>query len=306
MRKLKAIDIDFACDILHNGGLVAFPTETVYGLGGNAYNDEVVLSIFQCKQRTQFNPISVCYSSFEEASADVELNESAQKLASAFLPGPLTIVLKRKRESRVSWLCSAGKDTLGIRIPENDIALQLLNKLDFPLAAPSANISSELSTTTANSVYESFKDSCFDLAVLDAGACSFGIESTIIDLSENEAKILRRGVISEDEVLEKCDIKLKFQDNSKSSHYKPRKPLLINVEKVEIEDALLAFGLPIEGAKYCLNLSKNSNLSEAAQNLFSMLRKLDSTDAKRICVMPIPKIGIGQAINDRLQKADKS
>ena len=284
---------------------MAFPTETVYGLGGNAYSDEVVAAIFQAKRRTKFNPISVCYSSFEKASVDVEINDKALRLAEVFLPGPLTIVLKRKSDSKISWLCSAGRDTLGIRVPKSDIALRLLNKLDFPLAAPSANLSSELSATTANSVLESFKGSR-EIAVLDGGACPLGIESTIVDLSEDEPKVLRRGAISEEEILERGGIRLTFQENSKSPHYKPTKPLMINVDRVGDTDALLAFGNLIEGARYCLNLSEKSNLSEAAQNLFSMLRKLDQTDAKRICVMPIPDIGIGKAINDRLRKAAES
>ena len=303
MKILKAGELDFACEVLRGGNLLAFPTETVYGLGGNAYSDEVVAKIFKYKNRSPFNPVSVCYPSFYNASQDIEINPKAELLAKEFLPGALTIVLKKKVNSKISWMCSAGGDTVGIRVPNNSIALDLLKKLDFPLAAPSANTSSELSTTTAQSVTESLKN-CDDLVILDGGTCSLGIESTIIDLSvENQPKILRKGAISQEEIENRCGFTLVETECSKFSHYKPTKPIIINVQKIEKEDALLAFGNPISGAKYCLNLSSNSDLTEAAKNFFLMLRKLDSTDAKRICIMPIPNISIGLAINDRLKKA---
>ena len=305
MKLITASDIDFACQVLRNDELLAFPTDTVYGVGGNAFSDSAVCKIFQCKHRSQFNPISVCCSSFDRLSEDVEINKKSEILAENFLPGALTLILKRSSNSRISWLCSAGRDTIGIRMPDNPVALSLLNKLNFPLAAPSANRSSELSPTIAQAVCESLKD-YENLVVLDAGKCSLGIESTIVDLSEDYPEILRKGAISQEEIEDKCKFKLIVEDSSKFSHYKPKKRLLINVSKVGEKDALLAFGNPIDGAKYCLNLSEFSDLNEAAKNLFSMLRDLDSTDADRICVMPIPNIGIGQAINDRLEKAASS
>ena len=306
MKIIKAGELDFACEVLKSGDLLAFPTETVYGLGGNAYSDEVVSKIFKYKNRSPFNPVSVCYSSFYDASRDVEINPKAELLANEFLPGALTIVLKKKVDSKISWMCSAGGDTVGIRVPNNPLALDLLKKLDFPLAAPSANTSSELSTTTAQSVCESLKN-CSDLVILDGGTCNLGIESTIIDLSvESQPKILRKGVISQEEIEDRCGFALVEIECSKFSHYKPTKPIVMNVQKIEKEDALLAFGNPISEAKYCLNLSSNSDLTEAAKNFFLMLRKLDSTDAKRICVMPIPNVGIGLAINDRLKKASQN
>ena len=155
---------------------------------------------------------------------------------------------------------------------------------------------------------ESLKN-CENLVVLDGGACNLGIESTIVDLSEeNQPKILRKGAISQEEIERKCGFKLISAESgrsetSKLGHYKPKKPIVINVRKIEEGDALLAFGNPISGTKYCLNLSKNEDITEAAKNLFSMLRKLDSTDARRICIMPIPNTGIGASINDRLEKA---
>lgn len=303
MKIIAAGELEFACEVLRSGGLLAFPTETVYGLGGNAYSDGVVAEIFRCKNRPSLNPVSVCYSSFCKAIRDVEINEKAESLAEKFLPGALTIVLKKKADSRLSWLCSAGGDTVGIRVPNNPIALNLLDKLDFPLAAPSANASSELSTTTALSVCESLKN-YEKLVVLDGGVSNLGIESTIVDLSkENQPKILRKGAVSQEEIEDECGFKLISAHNSKFRHYKPEKPIIINVREVGENDALLAFGDTIPGAKYSLNLSATSDLIEAAKNLFFMLRKLDATDAKRICVMPIPNVGIGSAINDRLEKA---
>lgn len=305
MKIISAGDLNFACEVLQKNLLLAFPTETVYGLGGNAYSDEAVASIFQAKNRPSFKPISVCYSSFSKAFQDVEINKKAEILAKEFLPGALTIILKRRTYSQISWLCSAGSDTIGIRVPDNSIALSLLKNLDFPLAAPSANASSELSTTTPQDVCESLKH-CEDLVILDGGICNLGIESTIVDLSEeNQPKILRKGAISQEEIENKCGFKLVATNNHNSGHYKPEKPVITNVQNVEKEDALLAFGNPIPNAKYCLNLSKDSNLTEAAKNLFSMLRELDSTDAQRICVMTIPNIGLGIAINDRLQKSSQ-
>ena len=301
MKILNPGNLDFACKILKNGELLAFPTETVYGLGGNAYSDDAVVKIFQCKKRSQFNPISVCYSSFHNSLSDIETTKEAELLAENFLPGALTLVLRRRNDSRISWLCSAGKDTIGIRIPKNSIALNLLKDLDFPLAAPSANMSSGLSSTTALDVCKSLNTE--DLYVLDGGICDLGIESTIVDLSEDQPKILRIGAISKEEIEDKCKVKFVIDTKSKFSHYKPKKAILLNVQHVEENDALLAFGTPISKTKYYLNLSENSDLNEAAKNLFSMLHSLDSSDAKRICVMHIPNIGIGQAINDRLAKA---
>ncbi len=291
-----------AVDFLLGDGLVAFPTDTVYGLGGNAYSDKAVSEIFLCKNRPQFNPINVCYASFEEAEKDVEVTDIARKFTSKFLPGAVTLILKRKKDSKLSWLCSAGKDTIGIRVPNNPIALELLRKLNFPLAAPSANRSCELSTTTAEAVCESLQ-SCHNLMVIDGGISNFGIESTIIDLSQGVVKILRKGVITVEEIGTECGVTPIIWTKSAVKHYYPKNPVVMNVEKVEDTDALLAFGLPLEGAKYCLNLSPSGDLLEAGQNFFKMLRQLDNTDAARICVMPIPKKGIGQAINERLHRS---
>lgn len=299
MNKLiSSKNIDTAVDILSNNGLVAFPTETVYGLGGNAYSDKTVASIFSCKKRSEFNPLSVCYKNLESAIDDVEITDYARCIAKNFMPGPITLVLKRKVRTRLSLLCSAGLDTIGIRIPSNSIALNLLSHLDFPLAAPSANTSGKLSHTTSKLVNEDLDN----VAIIDGGKCNLGIESTIIDCSGEELIIRRQGAITADELAKKCGFlmkKIKFEEKIKKFILK--KPVILNATCANYDDALLAFGEPIKSScQRILNLSKNANLNETAANLFSMLQELDNSDAKRICIMPIPNIGIGEAINNRL------
>jgi L-threonylcarbamoyladenylate synthase len=187
----------YVVDVFNEGGVVAFPTETVYGLGANACDDGSVSKIFFHKKRSKSKPLSVCYRSFESALDDVEMDERAVILAKKFLPGPLTIVLKLHHDSKLSPLCSAGLNTIGIRIPSNPIALDLLSRLSFPLATSSANGSTKSSSTTAQHVSDSLGDN-EDLIILDGGRCSIGIESTIVDLQNN--KIIRIGVIGEKEI----------------------------------------------------------------------------------------------------------
>lgn len=294
-------NIDLAADILSDGNLVAFPTETVYGLGGNAYSDEVVASIFSCKKRSEFNPLSICYKNLESAANDVEITDYARRIATKFLPGPITLLLKRRPDSQLSLLCSAGLNTIGVRIPANSIAIDLLSRLNFPLAAPSANTSEKLSHTTAKSVNKDLDN----IAILDGGKCSLGIESTIVDCSGENIIIRRQGVITIDELAAKCNFlmeKIKFEEKTKKFILK--KPIILNATSVNTDDALLAFGKPLKNNCYkMLNLSEKMELDEAAANLFSMLQELENSDAKRICVMPIPNISLGIAINNRLISA---
>jgi L-threonylcarbamoyladenylate synthase len=187
-------NIDVAVEALKNGDLVAFPTETVYGLGGTAYSDEAVARIYACKNRPKTKALSVCYASLESVCEDVEMDDQARALAEKLLPGPVTLVLQCRPGTRISALCTAGLSTIAIRVPSNPIALQLLAQLPFPLAAPSANMSEEPSPTTAEQVSATLKD-CADLIILDGGVCQYGRESTIIDLTNK--KILRCGAMSE-------------------------------------------------------------------------------------------------------------
>jgi L-threonylcarbamoyladenylate synthase len=190
-------NMKYVVDVLVDGGVVAFPTETVYGLGANAYNDKSVSKIFSYKKRSKLKPLSICYRNFNSAFDDVEMDERAVLLAKKFLPGPITIILKRRLDSKISPLCLAGLDTIGVRVPSNPIALGLLSRLPFPLAAPSANRSTQSSPTTAQHVSDSLRDN-EDLIILNGGHCSVGIESTIVDLQNN--KVTRVGVIGEKEI----------------------------------------------------------------------------------------------------------
>ncbi|MDR0632439.1 MAG: threonylcarbamoyl-AMP synthase [Holosporaceae bacterium] len=189
--------IKYVADVLVRGGVAAFPTETVYGLGGNAHCDKSISEIFLRKGRPESKPLNICYSSFEKVFDDVEINDRALVLAKKFLPGPLTIVLKRRSSSKLSQLCTGGLETMGVRIPSDPVAAKLLAQLPFPLAAPSANKSACPSSITAQQVSDSLKDNK-NLIILDGGPCSIGIESTIVDLVEN--KIIRIGAISATEI----------------------------------------------------------------------------------------------------------
>ncbi|MDR2645659.1 MAG: threonylcarbamoyl-AMP synthase [Holosporaceae bacterium] len=190
-------NIGIAAEALKNGDLVAFPTETVYGLGGNAYSDEAIARIYAYKNRPKTKALSVCYAGLEKAYEDIEMDGRAHALAERLLPGPMTLVLRRRPETRLSALCTAGLSTVAIRVPSNLIALQLLAQLPFPLAVSSANMSGEPSPITAEQVLATLKDYA-DLIVLDGGVCRYGVESTIIDLTTQ--KILRQGAVSEQEI----------------------------------------------------------------------------------------------------------
>lgn len=298
-------EIDFAVAMLMGGGLVAFPTETVYGLGANALSDAAVADIYALKERPSFNPLIVHVSSIDTAKEYVRWNEAAQILAEKFWPGSLAMVLPRAENCKLSLLVSAGMDSVAIRMPAHPLALALLEKSGLPLAAPSANKSGRVSPTLAQHVQEEFGD---DLTVLDGGACEVGIESTIVDLTTTPTTILRHGKIIREDLEKYIDIGEYNSDEIKASgmmknHYSPNSTLRINAEAVEEGEALLAFGKPLVGASTMENLSESENLEEAAANLFRMLRLLDAKNPKAIAVMKIPNHGLGIAINDRLQRA---
>lgn len=298
--------IEKAVSCLKKGQLVAFPTETVYGLGGNALSDTAVAAIYAAKGRPSFNPLIVHVPSVDEAKKHVIWDERAKLLAAKFWPGSLTLVLPRKPDCKLSLLVSAGMDTVAVRIPAHPIALSLLEKSGLPLAAPSANISGRISPTTAEHVRQEFGDKV--AMVLDGGDCEVGIESTIVDLTTEPALILRHGKITVDDLKKYIDIeedksgKIKAAGMMKS-HYAPDCNVRLNAKEVRKGEVLLAFGNPLVGAAIIENLSKNENLEEAAANLFRMLRLLDAKKPEAIAVMPIPEKGIGIAINDRLRRA---
>lgn len=298
---------------LKEGGLVAFPTETVYGLGADATNDAAVAKIFEAKSRPTFNPLIVHVKDAGQAALMGEFNEAAQKLCQRFWPGPLTVVLKRHPQSPLSLLVSAGLDTVALRVPGHIVAAALLEKCDLPLAAPSANKSGTVSSTNAMHVASQFRDGVE--IILDGGSCPVGIESTIIDLSKSNPVILRPGAITAEEIeaeigpVEISHVEISKSDEVKApgmmkSHYAPSIPLRMNVDPADRKkgEAYLTFG-PDAPRRAALNLSKAGDLREAAANLFSMIKVLDQPGIAGIAVMPIPFSGLGHAINDRLMRA---
>lgn len=300
-----------AAEVLRAGKLVAFPTETVYGLGGDATNEQAVAAIFAAKGRPSFNPLIVHVADFLQLADYVELTPLAENLAEHFMPGALTLVLPRKKNAPLSWLVSAGMDTLAVRIPSHPVARAMLREVNRPIAAPSANRSGSVSATTPLHVLESLGDKV-DL-ILGAGRSLIGIESTILDISGTAPIILRQGGITQadlENVIGKVSI---FTGHSQTptapgqleSHYAPSAMVRLNITAVNADEALLAFGpeLGLKSGKMTLNLSERGDLHEAAANLFAMMRELDKPDIKGIAVMPIPETGLGIAMNDRLRRA---
>lgn len=292
--------------MLRASEIVAFPTETVYGLGGSALSDKAVAAIYAAKGRPAFNPLIVHVASVVMAQKYVEWNEMAQVLAEKFWPAPLTLLLPRKADCELSLLVSAGLDCVAVRMPAHPVALALLEKSGLPLAAPSANRSGKISPTLASHVLEELGGKV--KMVLDGGACEVGIESTIVDLTTNPATILRHGKITREELEKYMEIgeynsgAIKASGMLKS-HYAPDSKLRLNAQEVREGEALLAFGKPLSGADIVENLSEGEDLEEAAANLFCMLRALDAKKPLSIAVMPIPEVGLGIAINDRLRRA---
>ena len=304
-------DIKHAATLLKAGKLVAFPTETVYGLGGNALSDDAVAGIYAAKGRPQFNPLIVHVRSLEDANHYVHFNENALKLAHHFWPGPLTLVLPRRKNCTLSLLVSAGMDTVAVRMPAHPLAQALLHEAGIPIAAPSANRSGRISPTEAAHVQEELGARV--AMILDGGPCHVGIESTVVDMTGDVPIVLRPGAVlipaliagsGNDHAQTPQHVRGYKSPGMLASHYAPSRPVRLNATHVEQDEALLAFGHSIANhAQHVLNLSPGGNLQEAAANLFRMLRALDTTDAKRIAVMPIPEEELGIAINDRLRRA---
>jgi L-threonylcarbamoyladenylate synthase len=291
-----------AARVLKDGGLVAFPTETVYGLGADATNGQAVAAIFAAKGRPLFNPLIVHVSDLEEARRHVELSPRAQALAERFWPGALTLVLPRRKDSPLSLLVSAGLDSVALRAPSHPAAIALLKETGRPVAGPSANMSGQVTATTAAHVAESLGDK-LDF-ILDAGSATLGIESTVVGFDGDRPLLLRPGAVPREEIEDLIGPlgapgNLIQSPGQLASHYAPRASLRLNAGEIESGEVLLGFG-DAAGAK--LNLSPRGDLREAAANLFAMLRELDKT-ATHIAVSPIPDHGIGEAINDRLRRA---
>lgn len=311
------VSIEKAAEVIRRGGLVAIPTETVYGLAADARNGIAVARLFEAKGRPRFNPLIVHVPDIEAARSLAEIDDAAEKLAAAFWPGPLTLVLRRRQGSGISDLVTAGLSTLAIRVPAHTFARALLVACGRPLAAPSANRSGHVSPTTAQHVAADLSGR-IDL-ILDGGPCEVGIESTVIDCSGGSPSILRPGGVSAkaaEEVLQRplkqggagevgsTDQQAPRSPGQLASHYAPKARLRLNVKVPEPGEALLAFGPEVP--PHCgpmINLSEQGDLREAAANLFAALRALDAKGCRSIAVLAIPGEGLGEAINDRLLRA---
>jgi L-threonylcarbamoyladenylate synthase len=285
--------------------LVAFPTETVYGLGADATSDAAVAAVFAAKRRPQFNPLISHVADVESAFALGEFNEDAKRLARAFWPGPLTLVVPRLAGCPVSLLASAGLGTIALRVPAHPLAQQLLSAFGKPVVAPSANPSGGLSPTTAEHVKKGL-GSRISL-VLDGGACSVGLESTVIGCSGPNPTLLRAGGIARSAIedvlgkpLAEPDAGPAHSPGQMESHYAPRAALRLSAKRPGEGEAYLGFGLYAHGP---YNLSPRGDLTEAAANLFRMLHEIDASGVTAIAVAPIPATGLGEAINDRLKRA---
>ena len=287
---------------------VAIPTETVYGLAGNAYSNKATSKIFRLKKRHKKNPLIVHYSSFETLKKDCYINNHFYKLYKKFCPGPITFILDLKKNSRISKIATNKKKTLAVRFPKHPVTRILLKKLKYPLAAPSANPSSKISAVTSSDVKEDFGKKI--KYVLDGGESLIGLESTIIDL-RNKPKILRLGgldLISIQKVLKK---KLVININPKNIstpgqmklHYSPGIPVRLNAKKIKDKEAYLLFRKKGKVKSNYFFLSKKGNLKEAAKNLYKILRMIKNKNYKSIVVERIPNIGFGEVINERLKRA---
>ncbi|MDA1088901.1 MAG: L-threonylcarbamoyladenylate synthase [Proteobacteria bacterium] len=306
-----SISITSAAKHLRDGGLVAFPTETVYGLGADATNGDAVTRVFAAKQRPQFNPLIVHVKDTAAAEAAATFNDTARKLAGAFWPGPLTLVLPR-RDERISLLVSAGLDTLAVRVPGHPVAHALLVEAGVPVAAPSANMAGRISPTAAGHVVFSLPGPGTggpDM-ILDGGPCTVGVESTVVDLSTAVPVLLRHGGVTAEDIEAvigplapppATNGEAKKSPGMLERHYAPALPIRLDAIDARPGEALLGFGpdAPIEA----INLSQSGDLSEAAANLFSMIRAVDGPPFDAIAVMAVPDQGLGRAINDRLRRA---
>ncbi len=307
--------ISAAAEALRRGELVAFPTETVYGLGADATNARAVARVFEAKGRPRFNPLIAHVADLEAAERIAYFPAHARRLAEAFWPGPLTLVLRRRPAGKICDFVTVGLETIAVRVPGHPVALALLAAAGVPIAAPSANKSGHVSPTLAQHVLDDLGD--VPAFILDGGPTTLGLESTILDAGEQEIVQLRAGALPAEEVERVLGVRIlrasEAVDPSTgerpaapgqlASHYAPRAPLRLGAASAMPDEALLAFGPGVadhDGPTF--NLSPSGDLVEAAANLFAALRLLDAARPGAIAVMPIPDTGMGEAINDRLRR----
>ena len=296
--------------ILKKGGVVGLPTEPVYGLAGNAYWRKSIEKIYKLKNRPAINPLIVHYLNYQAAKNDVVLNKNFFKIYRRFCPGPITFILKKRIKSKIKQNTSVNLKTVAVRFPNHKIVRSILKKINFPLAMPSANMSSRVSPVKAEDVAEEFKDKI--KFIINGGKSRIGIESTVVDLT-NRPKIIRPGIIEANIVNKALKMKIsmmrkKIKINSPGllkKHYSPGIPVIINQNKSVKKHAFITFGKRYKNSQNHFNLSKTANLKQAASNLYSTLRKIKKLGFKKIYVARIPDRGIGIAINDRLKRASR-
>ena len=297
-----------AIKFLRKNSIVGLPTETVYGIAGNAYSKISINKIYNIKKRPRNNPLIVHYSNINSAKDDVILNRNFFILYNKFCPGPITFVVKKAQSTRIQSNVTSGLKTVAIRFPEHKVIKTILKKINFPLAIPSANQSSGISPVTALDVAEEFKKKI--KVIIDGGRSKIGIESTVIDLS-GKLKILRPGAISASEISRVLKKKVKIIKKIKSikspgmikKHYSPNIPMKLNQKYFTTNHAFIVFGKKYKKSQNTFNLSKKSSLQEAASNLYKIFRKIKNLKYNKINVVKIPNKGIGIAINDRLKHA---
>ena len=293
---------------LKKSNIVGLPTETVYGLAGSAYSKKAVEKIYSLKKRPKINPLIIHYYNLNKLSDDVEINKTFLKLYKKLCPGPITFVMKKKKSSKICSIATAKLDTVAVRFPSNKKTRIILSKLNFPLAIPSANKSTGISPVRALDVAEEFKNKI--KIIIDDGNSKIGIESTVVDLTE-KIRILRPGIISNKKISKILGKKIKIakkhhkikSPGALKKHYSPNIPMKLNQIKAKKNHAFITFGKNYDKAQNTFNLSRKSNLDEAAKNLYKIFRKIKKLNYKKIYVAKIPNKGVGVAINDRLKHA---
>ena len=308
--KFNQSNIKKAKKYLDKDYCIGVPTETVYGLAANAYSNYAIQNIFRLKKRPKSNPLIVHYLSINKLKNDCLINENFRKLYKKFSPGPITYILNLKKNSKISKNVTNKQNNLAVRFPKHKIFRKLLNKLDYPLAAPSANISKKLSAVQALDIKEDFGNKI--KYILDGGKCKIGLESTIIDI-RNKPKILRLGGLEVSKIKKVLGKKITISINPKKKiapgqsilHYSPGIPLRMNIKKPKKNEAYILLQRNKNTNPDYFYLSKKDDLNEAAKNLYSLLRMIKNKGYKSIAVERIKNFGIGQTINDRLKRASK-
>ncbi len=293
---------------LNQGNILSLPTETVYGLAGNAYSEKAIKKIFKLKKRPKMNPLIIHFFDLKNLKKDAILNNNFYKLYEKFCPGPITFILKKKESSKIHSLATSNFNTIAVRFPSHKIIRSILKSVNFPLAMPSANMSTNLSPVNAIDVYQEFNNKI--KIIVDGGKSKIGIESTVIDLT-SKPKVLRPGIISSKQIKKYLNINFsKVKSKVKSpgmlkKHYSPGIPVSLRGKPTSLNHAYIVFGKKYRNRSNYFNLSKKADLKEAAANLYKIMRKIKNKGYKKIFVCKIPNLGPGVAINDRLEKASK-